>query len=67
MHPQSVFYHLLVFGAVSVHFLRGTINPCLLPAYHIVILTLLEGSHNIWHPPITSLLQESTPKIYMYI
>lgn len=44
----------------TAHFLKGTINPSLLAAYHVVILTLLEGSHNIWHPAITSLPQKST-------
>lgn len=44
----------------TAHFLKGTINPSLLASYHVVILTLLEGSHNIWHPAITSLPQKST-------
>lgn len=46
--------------AVTTHFLKGTINLSLLAAYHVVILTPLEGSHNIWHPAITSLPQKST-------
>lgn len=47
-------------AAYTAHFLKGTINPSLLASYHVVILTLLEGSHNIWHPTITSLPQKST-------
>lgn len=47
-------------AAYTAHFLKGTINPSLLASYHVVILTLLEGSHNIWHSTITSLPQKST-------